>query len=168
MWTTPSTNDLIESILISLNNDVAPDVRSDRAKTSLGMIQALLTCIAQRTPVEQQLMAAEHNQMTATIRDVAALTASASGPAAARIQERARTLGAMPDLAPIPAWEDIWTSHRELSSGLVSTLDDLDELLRGGDEAAERALGRLREHLGPRTAIEFATYVAGAGMVGRG
>jgi hypothetical protein len=169
MWTSPSTQELIEGIIVALNNDVVPDLRSDKAQTAIGMIQVLLQCIAQKTPVEQQAMAAEHNAMTAVLRDVGELAGGKGLAASGRIRERAVTLGGRPDMPAIPSYAEIWAAHLELSKALTATLDDIDELLRAGpNPAAEAALTRLRVHLGPRTAQEFATYVVGAGMVGRG
>lgn len=169
MWTSPSTQELIEGILASLNNDVMPDLRSDKAITAVGMIQVLLQCIAQKTPVEQQAMAAEHNAMTAVLRDIGDIAGGATGAAAERIRERGTSLGGRPDMPAVPSYAEIWAAHLELSKALTSTLEDIDELLRAGpNPAADAALTRLRQHLGPRTLQEFATYVVGAGMVGRG
>jgi hypothetical protein len=169
MWTAPDTQELIEGILLSLKNDVLPDLRSDRAITAITMIQVLLQCIAQKTPVEQQLMAAECNAMTEVLRDIGSIAGGAGGAAAQRLQERATTLGGRDDMPAIPSYADIKASHLGLSKALTATLEDIDEMLRSGpNPAAETALTRLRAHLGPRTVQEFGTYVVGAGMVGRG
>jgi HPt (histidine-containing phosphotransfer) domain-containing protein len=169
MWTSPGTQELIEGIIVALNNDVLPDLRSDKAQTAVVMIQVLLQCIAQKTPLEQQAMAAEHNAMTAALRDIGDLAGGAAGAASERLRQRAKTLGGRPDMPAMPAYAEIWAAHLELSTALTATLEDIDELLRAGpNPAAEAALTRLRAHLGPRTAQEFATYVVGAGMVGRG
>jgi hypothetical protein len=168
MWTSPSTTELIEGILISLNKDILPELQSQKAQTSAVMIQVLLQSIAQKAPVEQQMMAREHNDMTATLRDIATIMGDSPRPAAERIRQRAKDLGQRPDMAEIPSYETISTDHFELSTSLVRTLDDLDELIRGGDETAQKALLRLRAHLGPRTMQEFGTYIVGAGMAGRG
>lgn len=168
MYTTPSVQDMIEGIIVSLNNDILPELRSQKAQTCAVMMQTLLQCIGQLAPVQQQLMAAEHNAMTATLRDVAAIVGESSGAAADRLRQRAATLGARPDTAPIPSYDAIATDHRELSQGLVETLEDLDELIRCGNGVAEAALLRLREHLGPRTAQEYGTFIVGQGMAGRG
>lgn len=168
MYTTPSIADMVEGILVSLNNDILPDLQSQKAQTCAIMMQTMLQCIAQLAPVQQQLMAAEHNDMTATLRDIAAIVGESGGEAAGRIRTRAQTLGARPDTTPIPTYDEIATDHRELSQGIVDTLDDLDELIRGGNETGEAALQRLRQHLGPRTLQEYATFVVGQGMAGRG
>jgi hypothetical protein len=145
-----------------------PELQSEKAQTSAVMMQVLLQCIAQKTPVEQQMMVREHNQMTAVLRDMAEIMCDSPSPAAERIRQRAADLGQRPDMAEIPGYDAISTDHKELSTGLVRSLDDLDELIRGGDETAQKALLRLREHLGPRTLQEFGTYIVGAGMAGRG
>jgi len=168
MYTTPSIQDMVEGIVVSLNADILPELQSQKAQTCAIMMQTLLQCIAQLAPVQQQLMAAEHNEMTATLRDVAAIVGESGGPEAERIRERAQTLGARPDTAPIPSYDEIATDHRELSQGLIETLDDLDGLIRGGNSTGEAALARLRQHLGPRTMQEYGTFVVGQGMAGRG
>jgi hypothetical protein len=68
----------------------------------------------------------------------------------------------------MPSWAELSGVYNELSQALVETLTDLDTLIRAGNPAAEQALLRVREHLGPRTAREFGTYMVSAGMVGRG
>jgi hypothetical protein len=168
MYTTPSIADMVEGIIVSLNADILPELQSQKAQTCAIMMQTLLQCIAQLAPVQQQLMAAEHNEMAATLRDVAAIVGESSGAEAERIRQRAQTLGARPDTAPIPSYDEIATDHRELSQGLIETLDDLDGLIRGGNSTGEAALTRLRQHLGPRTVQEYGTFVVGQGMAGRG
>ena len=142
MYTTPSIADMVEGIIVSLNADILPELQSQKAQTCAIMMQTLLQCIAQLAPVQQQLMAAEHNEMTAALRDVAAIVGESSGAEAERIRQRAQTLGARPDTAPIPSYDEIATDHRELSQGLIETLDDLDGLIRGGNSTGEAALTR--------------------------
>jgi soluble cytochrome b562 len=168
MYTLPSAEDLIEGVMISLQRDVMPELQSQKAQVAVLMMQALLQSARQAIPVQQQIMAAEHNEMTAALRDIAAIIADSAGPEATRIRDRAKTLGQRDDLPAIPAYEELATAYRQLSQSLVDTLDDLDILVREGNTAAEAALTRLRQHLGPRTAREFGTYVVGAGMAGRG
>lgn len=168
MLTTPSIAEVIDGIQISLARDIMPEVQSQNAQTCVVMIQALLQTIAQRVPVEQQLMAAELNQMTATLRDVAGLLAGASGSAADSIRSRAKSLGGREDVPALPAYDEVNAAHRELSQAIVDTLSDVDVLLRAGSEDAERAMERLRQHIAPRTLQEFAVYTIGAGMAGRG
>lgn len=168
MLTTPSIAEVIDGIQISLARDIMPEVKSQNAQTCVVMIQALLQTIAQRVPVEQQLMAAEMNEMTATLRDVAGLIGAAGGSAGESIRSRAQTLGAREDLPAIPSYEDVNAAHRELSQGIVDSLTDVDVLLRAGNSEAEAALTRLRQHIAPRTLQEFGVYTIGAGMAGRG
>ncbi len=168
MLTTPSIADVIEGIQISLARDIMPEVKSQNAQTCVVMIQALLQTIAQRVPVEQQMMVAEMNQMTATLRDVSALLGASAGDAAESIRSRAKTLGGGEDVPAIPSYEEVNGTHRKLSQGIVDTLEDLDTLLRSGNAEAEGALTRLRQHIAPRTLQEFGVYTVGAGMAGRG
>jgi len=168
MLTTPSIAEVIDGIQISLARDIMPEVKSANAQTCVVMIQALLQTIAQRVPVEQQLMAAELNEMTAALRDVAGLIGSSSGSAAESIRDRAKTLGGRPDVPPVPSFDEVNTTHRELSQAIVDSLADIDVLLRAGQSDAEPALARLRQHIAPRTLQEFGVYTIGAGMAGRG
>ena len=168
MLTTPSIAEMIDGIQISLARDIMPEVKSANAQTCVVMIQALLQTIAQRVPVEQQLMAAELNEMTAALRDVAGLIGSLSGSAADSIRSRATTLGGRENLPPIPSYDEVNAGHRELSQAIVDSLADVDVLLRAGNREAEGALARLRQHIAPRTLQEFGVYTIGAGMAGRG
>jgi len=92
----------------------------------------------------------------------------AAGPEADRIRGRAATLGSYADLPQLPAFDDLTRAYRELSQGLVDSLEDLDVLIRNGNEDAEAALQQMRTYLGPRTIADFTTYFVGAGMAGRG
>ena len=132
------------------------------------MIQALLQTVVQRYPVEQQLMAAEHNEMAAVLREVAGIVVDAQSEAAGQIRERGEFLGRRDDFVAIPANEEIVNAHRELSQALIDTMTDLDTMLRDGDEVAGKALARLRQHITGRTLQEFNVYTVGAGMAGRG
>ncbi|HEX6032426.1 MAG TPA: hypothetical protein VFY90_13420 [Tepidiformaceae bacterium] len=168
MYSRPSIDDVLDAVSVSLMNDVMPNVTSEKAQTAVVMMQALLQQAKQVVHVEQQLMAAEHNEMTAALRNVGAIIGESAGAEADRIRGRAQQLGSIPDLAPLPAWEELSSAYQDLSQALVDTIDDLDGLIRVGNPVGEQALLRLREHLGPRTAREFGTYTVGAGMAGRG
>ncbi|MCZ2107997.1 MAG: hypothetical protein LC118_00235 [Dehalococcoidia bacterium] len=168
MYTSPSIAEVIDGVIASLNRDVMPELQSQKAAVAVIMMQTLLEGVKQRVPIEQQMMAAEHNQMTAVYREMAQSIGSATGPEAERIRARAATLGAYPDLPQIPAFDDLARAYRELSQGLVDSLDDLDRLIRAGNAGAEAALEQMRTYLGPRTIADFTTYFVGAGMAGRG
>jgi hypothetical protein len=168
MYTKPSVGDLIDGVIASLMNDVMPELTSQKAVVALVMTQSLLEGIKQRVPIEQQLMASEHNQMTALYRQMARTVDSVPGAAAERVRQRAASLGALADLPTIPNFDGLGTAYRALSQGLVETLEDLDALIRGGSSEAEDALQEMRTYLGPRTIAEFTTYFVGAGMAGRG
>jgi hypothetical protein len=167
MLTKPSASDLVEAVIVSLSNDVLPNLTSEKAQVVVVMMQGILQTVIQRIPVEQQIMAAEQSQMTAAFRDMAGLIGAASSPEADRIRQRGRDLGSCPDLQIAP-YEENAGGYRTLSQGLVDTLADLDALIRGDNKEAEAALIRMREYLGPRVATEFVTNVAGVGMAGRG
>lgn len=167
MYTHPSSDEILEGCIISLQNDVLPHLTNQHAQVAVVMMQAVLQCARQRIPVEQQLMAAEYNQMTAVFRDVAALVESDS-EAGARLRGRAQACGSQAEIPVPPAFDDVVARYRELSDAVVDTLNDLDILIRAGDEQAQAALMRVRAYLGPRTAADFGTLVVGAGMAGRG
>jgi hypothetical protein len=168
MYTKPTMEDFLDAVSVCLVNDIMPELQSEKAQVAVAMMQGLLQTARQVCHVEQQLMAAEHNEMAAMFRDIGAIIGESAGAEADRIRARSQELGARADMPEIPRWEDLSAAHRELSQGVVDTLTDLDTMLTGGSAAAQDALLRLREHLGARTVREFGTYVVGAGMVGRG
>lgn len=168
MFSTPSIADVIEGIATSLSKDIMPEVQSQNAQVAVVMIQALLQTLVQRYPVEQQLMAVEHNEMAAVLRDVAGMVGAASSEAAVAIRERGEALGARPDFPALPGNDEIVAAHRELSQAIIDTMTDLDTMMRDGDELAGRALARVRQHAAARTVQEFGIYTIGAGMAGRG
>lgn len=168
MYVKPSVGDFLDAVSVTLAKEIGPELQTEKAQITLAMIQTILQCAKQIAHAEQQIMASEHNEMTELFRDVGAIVGESSGADADRLRSRARDLGSREDLAPIPSWEDLSGAYNELSAAVVSTLEDVDGLMRGGNPAGEEALTRVRAHLGPRTAREFATYMVGAGMVGRG
>lgn len=168
MYNRPSIDDLLDAVSISLQNDILPELASEKAQLAVVLAQSMLQQVKQIVPVQQQLMVLEHNEMVAAFRDIGAIVGETPGPEADRIRARARDLGTLPELAPLPGFAELQATYLRLSEEVVATLDDLDALIRRGEAAAGQALLRLREHLGPRTAREFATYTVGAGMAGRG
>lgn len=167
MLTHPSSDELLEGCIISIQNDILPNLANQHAQVSAVMMQALLQCVRQRLPVEQQVMAAEHNQMIALFRDLGTL-ANAESEAGKRLRDRAQSCGASENLPVPPAFDEVVSRYRELSQAVVDTLDDLDALISEGDTSAQEALLKVRTYLGQRTATDFATLVVGAGMAGRG
>lgn len=168
MYTQPTIGDLIEGVIISLNKDVMPNLTTQKAAVAVQVIQGVLVNVAQRAAMEMPTMVAEHNEMVALYRELPELLRDTPGPAADRIRTRSQDLATREELPQIPSPEQVQAAYRELSEGLVQTIDDLDVLITEGREEAEVALRRLREHTGPRAAREFQANVAGAGMVGRG
>lgn len=167
MYTKPTISDLIRAVMISLNKDIAPDLTSSRSKVAVLMAQTLLQSAIQRLDADPGIVAAEHNEMTALYRSLAATLGDQQGEAAERVRQRATTLGALPDVpAPYPAAE-LMDLHRKLSEGLIGTLDDLDGMLRAGQEStrAQAALEQLRGHLMIRTAREFQTQMVNPGSL---
>jgi hypothetical protein len=168
MYTTPSIDDLLEGVIVSLQNDVLSSVTNARAGATVAMAQAVLQQVRQMLPAYERVLVEEHNEMTDVLRDVAVAVGETAGPEADAIRGRARTLGGRPDYPAPLEMAELMAAHRSLSQGLVDTLRDLDVLQRAGNAAADQALGRIREHLGPRTVRDVEMIVVGAGMVGRG
>jgi len=168
MFKTPSHDDILEGVIVSLQTDVLPNLTSQAAQVTVVMMQAMLQMVRQLVPVAQQNFAREHNEMTACLRDMAKILGASAGPEAERMRERAKALGSRADFPVPPAYEELANAHSELSQGLVDSVRDLDILIREGNTAAEGAMARMRAHLGPRIANDFGTLVVGAGMAGRG
>ena len=168
MNTVPTVDDLLEGFIIALNNEIMPFLNNPKAVATAAMMQSLLQEIRQVLPVFDRTIAEEHNQMTQTLRDVAALLHGVSGEEADRIRARASTLGALTDV-PVPVdQEPVRSAHQKLGYALQDTISDLDVLQRAGETKADEALNRLRMFLMP-TIINHVTAISvGGGMVGRG
>ena len=168
MNTVPAIDDLLEGFIIALNNEIMPFLNNPKAVATAAMMQSLLQEIRQVLPVFDRTIAEEHNQMTQTLRDVAALLHGVGGEEADRIRARASTLGSLTDV-PVPVdQEPVRAAHQKLGYALQDTISDLDVLQRAGETKADEALTRLRMFLMP-TIINHVTAISvGGGMVGRG
>ena len=168
MNTVPTIDDLLEGFIIALNNEIMPFLNNPKAVATAAMMQSLLQEIRQDLPVFDRTIAEEHNQMTQTLRDVAALLHGVNGEEADRIRARASTLGLLTDV-PVPADQGpVRATHQKLGYALQDTISDLDVLQRAGETKADEALTRLRMFLMP-TIINHVTAISvGGGMVGRG
>mgnify|MGYP003347364709 CR=1 FL=1 len=168
MNTVPTVDDLLEGFIIALNNEIMPFLNNPKAVATAAMMQSLLQEIRQVLPVFDRTIAEEHNQMTQTLRDVAALLHGVSGEEADRIRSRAATFGSLTDV-PVPVdQEPVRAAHQKLGYALQDTISDLDVLQRAGETKADEALTRLRMFLMP-TIINHVTAISvGGGMVGRG
>ncbi|HUS42223.1 MAG TPA: hypothetical protein VMY16_06125, partial [Ilumatobacteraceae bacterium] len=161
MNTSPSIDQMLEGVLISISTDILPNVVNPKAAASAQMMQSIIQGIRQLLPVYDQYLAEEHNQMMGVLRDVAGAIGDTSGAAADRIRERAATLG-QGDEVPIPIGRDVlMAAHRELGFALQESMIDLDELQRAGDSAADAGLETIREHVGPRIMRDVQTFLVG-------
>jgi hypothetical protein len=115
MYTKPTVDDFLDAVSVCLTNDIMPELTGEKAQVSVAMMQQLLQCAKQIAHVEQQIMAAEHNEMTATFRDVGALIGESAGPAADRIRSRAQELGGKADVPAPPEWAALSAAYHELS-----------------------------------------------------
>lgn len=168
MNTSPSIDQMLEGVLISISTDIVPNLVNPKAHASAQMMQSVIQGIRQLLPVYDQYLAEEHNQMLEVLREVAGAIAASSGPAADRIRERAGTLGAREEI-PIPIERDVlMAAHREVGFALQESMIDLDELQRGGDTDADDGLELIRGHFGPRIMRDVQTFLVGDALVGRG
>ena len=168
MNTSPSIDQMLEGVLISISNDILPNVVNPKAAASAQMMQSVIQGIRQLLPVYDQYLVEEHNQMMEVLRDVAGAIGGSSGAAADRIRERAATLG-QGDEVPIPIGRDVlMDAHRELGFALQESMIDLDELQRAGDTDADAGLELIRGHFGPRIVRDVQTFLVGNALLGRG
>lgn len=168
MYTNPSPSDLLEGVLVSLQNDILPNVSSQKAAVATVMVQALVQQVRQMIPNYLQTLALEHADMTMTMEDMATALEGVESPAAERVRARATEAANGPAFPIIPALDEVMAAHRALSTAMEENVRDLDALITAGHaDAGEAALLRMRQHLGPRHLNDFATMVV-SGAVGRG
>jgi len=166
--TSPSIDQMLEGVLISINSDIIPNLVNPKAHASAQMMQSIIQGIRQLLPVYDQYLAEEHNEMMEVLRRVADTIDGSTGSATDRIRERANTLGAG-DEVPIPLEREVvMAAHRELGFSLQATMIDLDELQREGNADADAALDVVRGHLGPRLVRDVQTFLVGDALLGRG
>lgn len=169
MNTSPSIDQMLEGVLISISTDILPNVVNPKAAATAQMMQSVIQGIRQLLPVYDQYLAEEHNQMMALLREVAERLGDTSGDAADRIRQRASTIGAR-DEVPIPLDRSaVMAAHRDLGEALQATMIDIDELQRaGGGADADAALELIRGHYGPRLVRDVQTFLVGDALLGRG
>lgn len=168
MNTTPSIDDLLEGLIVGLQNEIIPHLSNAKSVATAMMMQSLIQQVRQVLPMLDASVAHEHNEMTRTLREVAALLGDVPGPEADRIHARAASLGSLADVA-IPADQaPVREAHAQLGYGLQDTISDLDVLQRGGLATADAALNRVREFLMPTIMQNIAAISIGGGMIGRG
>jgi len=168
MNTSPSIDQMLEGVIISISTDIVPNLVNPKAHATAQMMQSLLQGIRQLLPVYDQALAEEHNQMMDVLREVAATIGESSGPAADRVRDRAATLGHGAEI-PIPSdREAVMAAHLALSLALQDDMIDLDELQRDGDAGADAALDVIRSHMGPRLVRGVQTFLVGEALLGRG
>ncbi len=167
MNTSPSIDQLLEGVIVSISTDIVPNLVNPKAHATAQMMQSILQGVRQLLPVYDQGLAEEHNQMLRVLRDVAATIGDSTGPAADRIRERASTLGAGDEL-PVPLDRDVvMGAHRRLGVAMQDDMIDLDELQRAGTPGADAALDVIRGYIGPTAMTFVQTFLVGDAMVGR-
>ena len=193
MNTVPTVDDLLEGFIIALNNEIMPFLNNPKAVATAAMMQSLLQEIRQVLPVFDRTIAEEHNQMTQTLRDVAALLHGVSGEEADRIRSRASTLGALTDV-PVPVAGDrghlertaaiaadlvraarggvflLFTSHRDVREAArllrEAGIDREWPLLVHGEDGRDAILRRFRAH-GDAVLVGTASFWEGVDVPGR-
>jgi hypothetical protein len=169
MLTNPTAVDLIESVKVSLLNDIMPELQSDRARVLVMMMQTLLTSVQRRVPLEQQYMADECNRMTALLREAVQCVAGTSDGSAVELHAIAADLDAQPDYTPLPTFAELNTRYRAISERFTAALGPLNALDGAGDAAASTLLTKFRAYMNLRTARDMQAHFAmDAGLVGRG
>ncbi len=168
MNTTPTIDDILEGLIVALQNEIIPHLSNAKSVATAMMMQSLVQQVRQVLPMMDASIANEHNEMTRTLREVAAVLGDVAGPEADRIRERAASLGSLADV-PVPVDQTpVREAHARLGYGLQETISDLDVLQRAGHASADAALQRLREYLMPMIMQNIAAISVGGGMVGRG
>lgn len=168
MNTTPTIDDILEGLIVALQNEIIPHLSNAKSVATAMMMQSLVQQVRQVLPMMDASIANEHNEMTRTLRETAALLGDVAGPEADRIRERAATLGTLADV-PVPVDQaPVREAHTRLGYGLQDTIADLDVLQRAGHASADAALNRVREYLLPTIMQNIAAISVGGGMVGRG
>ncbi len=168
MYTNPTPSDILEGVIVALQNDVLPNVNTQKAAVATVMIQALVQQARQMIPAYLQTLALEHADMTGVLEDMAAALEGIDSPEADRVRARALEAANGPAFPIIPALTEVAAAHRALTAAMTENIRDLDAIITAGNPAGEAALTRMRVHLGPRLMNDFATMVVSAGAVGRG
>ena len=168
MNTTPTIDDILEGLIVALQNEIIPHLSNAKSVATAMMMQSLVQQVRQVLPMMDAAIANEHNEMTRTLRETAALLGNVAGSEADRIRERAATLGNLADV-PVPVDQSpVRDAHARLGYALQDTISDLDVLQRAGHASADAALNRVREFLLPTILQNIAAISVGGGMVGRG
>jgi len=166
--TSPSLDDLLAGVIISIETDIVPELQTMKGHATAQMMQSLLQGVRQLLPVYDAYVTDEHNDMTAVLRDAADALEGVDGAAVDRIRARAATLGQWADRPAPPDRAELVDAHRQLSQALTDTMRDLDELQRTDVAEADAALDVLRGHLGPRYVRDTQSFCIDGGMLGRG
>lgn len=168
MITSPTIDDLLEGVIMSLDSDIMPALDQPKAQATVQMMQSLLQGIRQILPDYDATLVREHNEMNAALRDAAGALAGVDGPEADRVRARAEGLGSEPDLPPPADKEEVRLAHRARSEAIRDCLLDLDVLQREGVGAADESLTVLRAMLTPHYLNYMGTFPMAGGMLGRG
>jgi hypothetical protein len=170
MYTNPSASHMIEAVMAEIKREILPQLQQGKAKLSAELCLAILQCVANRVPVEQQLCVQECKEMRELFRELAQMFEGENHRAAIRLRERAQEAQDKGLFNGMPNHPEIVAAHRALSDGLVHTLDDLDALIAAGSKRAPAALEHLRAYLGMRAGRDFNTHFGPpvtAAMAGR-
>src|SRR5215207_2355226 len=115
MYTQPSISDLVRSVMIWLEKDVARELTVTRTQMNLQMALVVLQWVVQRVEREPELLVVEHNEMAALYRELADMFSGEHGAAGERLRARAEELGKAADLPIPPPPSAVSHAHHRLS-----------------------------------------------------
>ena len=150
MYTQPSISDLVRSVIIWLERDVAKELTVTRTQMNLQMALVVLQWVIQRVEREPELLALEHNEMAALYRDLAEMFSGEHGPTGERLRTRAQALGETADLpAPISLAEVSHAGERAFSGAIDLALATMacHGSLRAGERVSSDEVAALLQAL---------------------
>jgi len=169
MLSNPTAADVLESVRVSLRNDIMPELQTDRARVLLQMMDTILASVQRRGPLEQQYMADECNRMVALLSEAALALRGAEGAAAAGLRRCAAAVEGRAAYPTLPAFAALNGAYREVSEAFTEAVGHLNLLEGEGVEAATALLARARSYINLRITRDMQAHFAmDAGLVGRG
>lgn len=169
MLSNPTAADVLQTVRVSLTNDIMPELQTDRARVLLLMMDTILASVQKRVPLEQQFMADECNRMVALLDEAARAITGVEGEAAARLRRCAEAVQGRAAYPALPAFADLNGAYRAISERFTEAVGHLNVLEGEGAEAATPLLERARSYINLRIMRDMQAHFAmDAGLVGRG
>jgi hypothetical protein len=169
MYTNPSAAQSLRYVREALAATIAPELQSDKAKVVCAMMQTVLLSVERRIPVEQQLMADECNRIRGILARAAERCKGADNAAAAELRELAGSVPEGDDYAPMPSFDEISATYRELSALFTAALSPLHTLAAANVEGAQASLDEARAYTSLRLDRDMrAVFAMEGGLLGKG